>query len=265
MWHTRGYMLVSNLLDDVWDEAEYAMREYFPSDHPGTLDFGGISFPTCSALDKITLHKNILKVARECIGQDIMLVQSEAWCKGELGENSDQRMHMDFGNNSFTSPTWSNPEAVAAIVYFDDTRETGGATSVVPYTPTLYPFDAWKRMPGIDLPFANNRVVAEYLMDVHGHGAFRRRLYDAEVNVRAKRGDVLFYRHDLWHRGTPVYPGRTRRVMNLVFKKTECHHIYNWGHGFARGNYRGHVESVVRALSDDQRTVLGIPKGRCRL
>lgn len=48
----------------------------------------------------------------------------------------------------------------------------------------------------------------------------------------------------------------------LVFKKPDCHHIYNWGEGYARGTRC--VESVVRGLTD-QRTVLGIPKGRCRL
>lgn len=263
MWHSEGYVVMSNLVDDVFDEAHRAMSTFFPPEHKGTPDFGGVSFPSCTALDKITLHPNILSFARRCLG-DIMLTQSEAWCKGELGENADQRMHMDFGNHCFTKPApWPTPEVIACIVYFDDTRETGGATALVPYQPDLYPPDAWTRMPGINYPFANNRYEAEKLMGVHK--AFRQRLYDAEIKIQAKPGDVLFYRHDLWHRGTPVKPGKTRRVMNIAFKKTEAHHIYTWCQGFARKNYYGHVEAVIRELNDSQRSALGIPMGRCRL
>lgn len=252
----RGFALVSNLLEDVWDEAERAMRELFPQNARGT-QFGGVPFPTCTALDQVTLHPNILAFARQILGQDVLLTQSEAWCKDDAG--ADQRMHMDFGNHSFTRPS-EEPEALAAIVYFDDVRETGGATAVVPFSPAHYPADAWKRMPGVGMPFANERTRAEV-----GQDPFRLALYDAEVHVQAKKGDVLFYRHDVWHRGTPVHPGKTRRVLNLVFKKPECHHIYQWGPGYARGNYHGKVEATVRALSDDQRRALGIPKGRCRL
>ena len=252
----RGFVLVSNLLEDVWQDAEAAMRALFPPDSPGT-DFGGVHFPTCTALDQVTLHPNILSFARRYLNSEVLLTQSEAWCKTESG--LDQRMHMDFGNHSFTRPC-AEPEALAAIVYFDNVEETGGATAVVPFSAAHYPSDAWRRMPGIGLPFANDRTEAEV-----GQDPFRLSLYDAEQRVSAKKGDVLFYRHDVWHRGTPVFPGKTRCVLNLVFKKPDCHHIYNWGEGYARGNYRGRVESVVRGLTDDQRLALGIPKGRCRL
>lgn len=253
----RGFVLVKHLLDDVWQDAERAMTALFPPDSPGTLDFGGVPFPTCTALDQVSLHPNILAFARAYLGQDILLSQSEAWCKDDRG--ADQRMHMDFGNHCFTAPA-AEPEALAAIVYFDDVTETGGETKVVPFSDKHYPTDAWKRMPGISMPFANDRTQAEV-----GQDPFRMSLYDAEVGVPAKKGDVLFYRHDVWHRGTPVKKGKTRRVLSLVFKKPNAHHIYNWGNGYARGNYRGKVEEMVRKLNDDQKLALGIPLGKCRL
>lgn len=257
-WRTRGYVLVSHLLDDVWENAEHAMRALFPPDCHGT-QFGGKPFPTCTALDDVTLHPNILAFARHCLGDclgDVLLTQSEAWCKTTP---TDQRMHMDFGNHSFTRPP-TQPECVAAIVYFDDVQHTGGATAVVPFSTQHYPKDAWTRMPGIGTPFANDRAAAEV-----GQDPFRQALYDAEIHIQAKKGDVLFYRHDVWHRGTPVFQGKSRRVLNLVFKTPDAHHIYTWSQGFARNNYHGRVERMVRALTDDQRRALGIPKGRCRL
>lgn len=103
----RGFALVSNLLEDVWDVsldkascAERAMRNLFPPDARGT-QFGGVPFPTCTALDQVTLHPNILAFARQILGQDILLTQSEAWCKDDAG--ADQRI--DFGNHSFTRPS----------------------------------------------------------------------------------------------------------------------------------------------------------------
>ena len=39
--------------------------------------------------------------------------------------NRDQRMHMDYPNHYLTHPPpWNQPEAVAAILYFDDVAAT---------------------------------------------------------------------------------------------------------------------------------------------
>ena len=114
----RGFVLVSNLLEDVWQDAEAAMRALFPPDSPG-MDFGGVPFPTYTALDQVTLHPNILSFARRYLNSDVLLTQSEAWCKSDRGV--DQRR--DFGNHSFVRPS-SEPDALAAIVYFDNVEET---------------------------------------------------------------------------------------------------------------------------------------------
>ena len=51
---------------------------------------------------------------------------------------------------------------------------------------------------------------------------FRQQLYDRELKLSPDCGDILFYRLDLWHRGTPVKNGKVRFVMNLLWKKKEC-------------------------------------------
>ena len=53
---------------------------------------------------------------------DIILCQSDAWTKWSDGKNSDQRMHMDYGNNMWGfPPPWHKPNAVAMILYYSDT------------------------------------------------------------------------------------------------------------------------------------------------
>ena len=48
-------------------------------------------------------------------------------------KNTNQRMHMDYGNNTFLHPPdWDSPEAVSMIIYFSDVSITGGGTAVFP-------------------------------------------------------------------------------------------------------------------------------------
>ena len=72
-------------------------------------------------------------------------------------------------------------------------------------------------------------------------------------------GDILFYRLDLWHRGTPVNKGEIRFVINLLWKKKECFWINCWNAGWSRKMYDGHVERLFTRMTPLQRYVLGIP------
>ena len=40
---------------------------------------------------------------------------------------------------------------------------------------------------------------------------FRQKLYNREIFADTNVGDILFYRLDTWHRGTPVKKGKVRR------------------------------------------------------
>jgi hypothetical protein len=50
-------------------------------------------------------------------------------------------------------------------------------------------------------------------------------------------GTVLLYRLDTWHRGAEVNPGKTRFVMNLLWKKKDAHRIGYWNRGWAVSMY----------------------------
>ena len=81
-----------------------------------------------------------------------------------------------------------------------------------------------------------------------------------QVEANGKKGDILFYRYDVWHRGTSVIPGKSRYVMNLLFKKKECYWINCWNPGFTKWMYYGFIEKLITEMSPEQRSVIGIPK-----
>ena len=46
-----------------------------------------------------------------------------------------------------------------------------------------------------------------------------------------------FYRHDIWHRGTPVNFGKVRRVINLAYRRESCDWLTTWNPGWAKNMY----------------------------
>lgn len=119
-------------------------------------------------------------------------------------------------------------------------------------------------MPGFGtIPWKNDRsTVEQYLRDNYPEVAeFREKLYAREVSVTFTPGTVLLYRHDIWHRGTPLIPGGVRYVMNLVFKKPNCDWLNNWNKGTAYSMYgrEQYVEKLIAQLTVEQRNCLGIP------
>ena len=150
------------------------------------------------------------------------------------------------------------------IIYLSDTKATGGGTALVPRINSndkLYSFP-YKNMPGIaEYPFYNDKDSSEKYfkkneIDVY---KFRKELYNREIITQPKLGDVLFYRLDLWHRGTPVNKGEIRFVVNLLWKKKECFWINCWNPGWTKKMYYGELERMFTIMSPLQRSVLGVP------
>ena len=178
---------------------------------------------------------------------------------------------MDYGNNMWTHPPeWHSPNAVSAIVYYSDTGETGGATAVVPRRGDDDEFYAWPyvHMPGQGgLPFINDRAEAEAMMARESPEWARRR---GEAYARCKApspapaaGDVLFYRHDVWHRGTPVNIGKVRYVHNVAWATTASlvdEGMVVWNGGYTQPMYYTWLEKYIATLSPRQLQVVGFPK-----
>ncbi len=243
----------------------------------GHLDFGSadrkFEFPTSvDVLDDLVLNEQLIEAVQQLLGASaIRLLQADLWPKiGVEGKdhdaqaNTDQRMHMDYGNNTLLHPDWNSPDAVAAVIYYDDSEVTAGGTAFVPrlgesdvaYEPPfiLMPGQAGK-------PFFNDRRTAERWFKLNDPDAYqvRQTLYEREQVVQFKPGTILFYRHDIWHRGTPVAPGKLRRVHNLAWRRADARGWSTWNEGWARQSYYGTVEAIIGRSTPLQRSLLDFP------
>jgi hypothetical protein len=227
----------------------------------------------------VTLHPRLLRAVAQLLGNactDLRLTQSDLWPKygrsGRSGgdfDNADQRIHTDYPNHTLTHPPpWDEPEAVELILYLSAVEECEGATALVPRQGEDDPAYGWpiSNMPGVgNLEWINDRSAAESALRNHAPEVARFRdthLYPREVRARFRIGSVLFYRHDTWHRGTPLRPGSRRLAQNMTFRKAESEWISVLQRGWAWAMYRrsGVMETLLANASVDQRCVLGFPK-----
>ena len=288
-WREKGFVVVDGLAD-VSGGASYmnTRAEATPYDK-ATHTFGNdgaLEFP-CAVpeLDTVPLQRPYLQAAALLLGvPHVVLHQAVAWMKygdpqacgaydaNRPPSNSDQRLHQDYGNNTWVVPNWERPQAVAAIVYYSDLQDTGGATALVPREHGAYDemYDTNTelnlRSPGLcGIPYVNNKQEAETLMSRVDEGAHlaRQRAYNREVHIdTATVGTVLFYRLDVWHRGTPVHVGKVRCIHNIVWKRPDAFAYgmsTNWNSGFSNKLYNGWLETFVASLQYEQLLAIGFP------
>lgn len=274
-WREHGFCVINDLIsNEILKKAVNYMKSKYTYENCYD-DFGSkdmeLEFPTFTVLDEITMNERLIDIVKYFLNaKNIILTQSDAW--GKTGEkntdsqsNKDQRMHMDYGNNMFMHPLdWDEIDNVAVIVYLSDTNKTGGATRFVSRktNPELYK-EAYIHMPCLrNYKFINNKKKAEeYMTSVDKNiGKFREKLYENEIKMDFEIGDILFYRLDLWHRGTPVKEGEIRHVMNLGWKNRNSYWINVWNRSWIKHHaYYGKLENYFVNLSPNQRGVLGIP------
>ena len=286
-WRSAGYALVHGLLPEaLLRRAQQDALDHFPS--PNSQDAAAFStfgsnqrfvFPShpSAACNEITLHSQLLNAVAALLDApvpELRLTQSDLWPKygrepgAHTMDNADQRMHCDYPNHTLTHPpAWDDPDAVEIIIYLSEFDECAGSTAVVPRQGDDDPAYPWPivQTPGVgELQYVNDKASAEaYLQDRAPEIAtFREEhLYAREALARYRFGSVLFYRHDTWHRGTPVSNGALRLVHNLTFKKARADWVNVLHPGWAWSMYRPDqfFEKVVAQASVEQRCVLGFP------
>ena len=285
-WRGAGFVFVGGFLPNklVVELANHA-RATFPA--PGTpesaniADFGSggaLTFPSSVvALNRVALHEDLLAAVADLLDvevEELRLTQADLWPKYGRGDklgiqdNSDQRIHVDYPNHTLAHPSsWDYPEAVELILYLNDIDDSGGYTAVVPREGRDDPAYRWPIVdsPGIgDLRYINDREAAEEYFAVQRPdlAAWRQHLYVREKHTYFKQGDIIFYRHDTWHRGTPLKPGRLRLVMNMTYRKASAEWISTLHVGWAWKAYRDDklLERLIASSSLAQRAVLGFPQ-----
>ena len=285
-WRSRGFAFVSGLFDvDLLARLKSdALQRVPPPGSPeaaNIADFGSggrLVFPSTSdAFNAVTLHPRLLGAIAQLLDvpvTELRLTQSDLWPKydhtrtpGAL-DNDEQRIHVDYPNHTLAHPSpWHRPEAVELIVYLDRVEDCGGATALVAREGDDDPAYRWPIVdsPGIgDLDWINDRTHAEaYFARQRPHlAAWRANLYARERRVHFAPGDVLLYRHDLWHRGTPLRHGRLRLAHNITYRKASAEWISTLHVGWAWSAYRPSksFERLIAQASLEQRTVLGFPQ-----
>ncbi len=287
-WQHSGFALVSGLFEaELITAVTHQAEMHYPdanSERAGAFnDFGSagaLNFPTKEpALNALTLAPRLLNAVAQLLDTQVpqlRLTQSDLWpkygqeqnAKTSKQDNQDQRIHVDYPNHTTVHPSpWDRPEAVEMIVYYSDHQDTGGATAVVPRQGPDDPAYRWPIVdsPGIaDLNYINNREAAEqYFAQQRPQLArWRQQLYERERYTAFKPGDVLLYRHDTWHRGTPMQPNSRRLVHNLTYRKAAAEWYSTLHIGWAWSAYRDNkfLERLIAGCSLNQRAVLGFPQ-----
>lgn len=286
-WRNAGFALVEGLFPpELIGELRADALQRFPAadsaEAEAINDFGsegGFVFPSTSgAFNAITLHPRLLSAVGELLGvavNDIRLTQSDLWPKygnrsseRSAFDNQDQRIHVDYPNHLLAHPApWHRPEAVEAILYLSDVDECGGATAVVAREGDDDPAYPWPIIdtPGVgELDYVNDKLSAEaYMRAARPEAvALRERLYAREQYVAYRPGTVLLYRHDTWHRGTPMLPGALRVAHNLSFRRADCEWVSTVHTGWAWSLYerKKTLAKLIATASLDQRAVLGFPQ-----
>lgn len=284
-WRSQGYTFVRGLIPEqlVYTLIDIA-SDLFPVGGSEAAEkmtsfgsSGALVFPSSYfEFNEVTLHPGLVRAVSQLLEIDIKeirLSQSDLWPKygriatRALRDNSDQRMHVDYPNHSLTHPpVWQQPDAVELILYLSDYRDCEGSTAVVSRKGDEDPAYRW---PIIDSPgiagkdFINDRSQAEqYLADLNSEmGDWRSELYAREQYVAFQPGDILLYRHDTWHRGTPLKLGTRRFAHNMTFKKAHREWIGNMHPGWSWSAYRQDqsMERWVATCTVDQRTLIGFP------
>lgn len=286
-WRTHGFALIegllpSDLIERVRSDAAAAFPAAGSPQSKRVTDFGSggrLVFPSHSdAANELTLHPRLLAAVARLLGVETLalrLTQSDLWVKygrndrsGGDRDNDDQRIHVDYPNHTLTHPPrWHEPEAVEVIVYLSDVDDCGGATAVVPRSGDDDPAYPWPIVatPGVaGLEWVNDRDSAEAYLEREVPEVARWRaehLYPREVHARFGTGTVLLYRHDTWHRGTPLEPGTMRAVHNLTFRKAGSEWVSTLHTGWAWAMYQRSLpmERLIARASVEQRCVLGFP------
>jgi len=284
-WRERGFAFVSNLLPPALIERlrQDALAAFPPAGSEAARaarDFGSggrLVFPSHSeAFNQVTLHPALLTAIAQLLGVEVpglRLTQSDLWPKyGQSDtpgarDNDDQRIHVDYPNHTLVHPSpWDRPDAVELILYLDRIEDTGGATALVPREGPDDPAYRWPIVdsPGIgDLDWINDRAAAEadFAKRRPALADWRASLYAREQRVHFGPGDLLLYRHDLWHRGTSLEPGKLRLAQNITYRKASAEWISVLHTGWAWSAYHPSkfLERLIAGATVDQRTVLGFP------
>jgi hypothetical protein len=249
-WQEEGWALVEGLIptDDIDAAADDVARLYggdtfdnynkakgFGDGQPDGKQFRatqfdgmrGFPFADCPTLNSLFVHPRLVAFAQAALQEDdVRIYQAAAWGKWAGAINYEQPLHQD-GNHSLIPPRmepgfWH----LETFLYLSDVDEDSAPPRLVPRSQSNVAYDE---------------------------------LYQHEVVATAKRGTLLAYRSDVWHRGSDF--GRedaSRFVVVVAFRPASA----DWfGYdAFPRLGNSSVFNEFVAGKTPDELALFGIPR-----
>jgi hypothetical protein len=249
-WQTEGWALVDGLIDEadidaVADDlerlfgtdtfADYNRSSGFGDGNPEGRQFrstqfqGMRGFPQddCPVLNELFLHPRLIEFARLALGDDdLRIYQAAVWGKWAGAVNYEQPLHQD-GNHSLIPPRmepgfWH----LETFLYLSDVDEDCAPPRLVPRSRS-------------DVPYQD--------------------LYQHEIPAIGRRGSLVAYRSDVWHRGTDfLRPDASRFVLVEGFRPAQA----DWfGYdAFPRLGNNHTFRLFVAGKSPEELALFGVPR-----
>jgi hypothetical protein len=250
LWQTEGWALVDGLVpaadvDAVADDlerlfgtdtfADYNRAKGLGDGAPEGRQFRATQFngmrgfpqPECSALNDLFVHPRLIEFARLALSDDdLRIYQAAVWGKWAGEINYEQPMHQD-GNHSLIPPRME---------------------------PGFWHLESFLYLSDVDDGCAPPRLVPRNRSDV-AYGD----LYQHEVAAPGRRGSLLAYRSDVWHRGTDfTRPDASRFVLVAAFRPAQA----EWFGYDAFPRLGGNLtfRSFATGKSPEELALFGVPR-----
>ena len=249
-WQTEGWALVDGLVqraevDAVGNElsllfdadtfADYNRASRFGDGSPEGRQFRSTQFngmrgfpqPGCPVLNDLFVHPRLIEFARLALGDDDpRIYQAAVWGKWAGEVNYEQPLHQD-ANHSLLPPRmepgfWH----LESFLYLSDVDEDCAPPRLVPRSRSAVAYEE---------------------------------LYEHEVVATGRRGALLAYRSDVWHRGTDfTRSDASRFVLVVAFRPARA----DWfGYdAFPRLGSDGTFRSFAAGKSPEELALFGVPR-----
>lgn len=249
-WQTEGWALVDGLVpeadvDAVADDLRRLFEADTFDDYNGAAGFGDGSpegrrfratqfegmrgFPQegCAALNDLFVHPRLVDFARLALGEDdVRIYQASVWGKWAGAINYEQPLHQD-GNHSLLPPRMERGFwHLETFLYLSDVDEGCAPPRLVPRSRSDVAYDE---------------------------------LYEHEIAATGRRGSLVAYRSDVWHRGTDfARADASRYVLVTAFRPAQA----DWfGYdAFPRLGGDSRFRSFVAGKSPEDLALFGVPR-----
>ena len=249
-WQTEGWALVDGLIDasDV-DAVRGDLEHLFSTDtfanYNWSAGFGdgspegrnfrstqfqgmrGFPQPGCPALNDLFVHPRLVEFARLALDDDdVRIYQAAVWGKWAGAVNYEQPLHQDANHSLIPARMEPGFWHLESFLYLSDVDEDHAPPRLVPRSRSGVPYDE---------------------------------LYAHEVTATGRRGALLAYRSDVWHRGTDfARPDASRFVLVTAFRPARA----DWfGYDpFPRLGMDDTFRSFASGKSPEDLALFGVPR-----